>query len=217
MLPYVVIHNAISADGRMDWITPDLGQYHGLAATWPAQAILSSSNTLLAAPQEGVEENGSASTEQPDQAAGPLLVVVDSRGRVKNWPYWRRQPYWRDVLVLCSGATPQTYLDELQQQQVEYLVTGQNRVDLRAALAELNTRHGVSLVRVDSGGTLNGVLLRAGLVDEISLLIQPSLVGGVTTSSFFQAPDLTSAAGVIPLKLTHLEQLEGRWSGYGIR
>ena len=138
MLPYVVIHSAVSADGRLDWITPDLGQYYGLTATWPAQAILSGSNTILTAPQAGAEDGDTAATEQSAATEGPLLVVVDSRGRVKNWLYWRRQPYWRDVLVLCSGATPQTYLDELQHQQVEYLVTGQNQVDLRAALQELN-------------------------------------------------------------------------------
>ncbi len=145
-------------------------------------------------------------------------MVVDSRGRVKNWPYWRRQPYWRDVLVLSSGATPQTYLEELRQQQVEYLVTGQERVDLWTALQQLHERQGVSLVRVDSGGTLNGVLLRAGLVDEVSLLVQPSLVGGITPNSFFQAPDLTAAAGVVPLKLTHLAQLEGEvvWLRYKV-
>ena len=32
-------------------------------------------------------------------------------------------------------------------------------------------------MRVDSGGALNGALLRAGLVDEISLLVHPVLVG----------------------------------------
>ena len=32
-------------------------------------------------------------------------------------------------------------------------------------------------MRVDSGGALNGALLRAGLVDELSLLVHPVLVG----------------------------------------
>jgi 2,5-diamino-6-(ribosylamino)-4(3H)-pyrimidinone 5'-phosphate reductase len=214
MLPYVVIHNVVSVDGRMDWITPDLGQYYGLAATWNADAMLSGSNTLLAAPQEAVEDVGDTPTTIP----GSLLVVVDSRGRIKNWPYWRRQPYWRDVLVLGSNSTPQTYLDELQKQQIEYIIAGRERVDLRAALEGLNVRHGVSLVRVDSGGTLNGALLRAGLVNEISLLIHPNLVGGTTPNTLFQAPDLTSAAGVICLHLTHLEQLAGEvvWLRYKV-
>jgi 2,5-diamino-6-(ribosylamino)-4(3H)-pyrimidinone 5'-phosphate reductase len=36
---------------------------------------------------------------------------------------------------------------------------------------------GLGVVRVDSGGVLNGALLQAGLVDEISLLVHPLLVG----------------------------------------
>jgi 2,5-diamino-6-(ribosylamino)-4(3H)-pyrimidinone 5'-phosphate reductase len=64
-------------------------------------------------------------------------------------------------------------------------------------------------VRVDSGGILNGVLLRAGLVDEVSLILNPCLVGGTSPKSLYVAPDLTSPEGVIPVKLTHVEQVEG--------
>jgi 2,5-diamino-6-(ribosylamino)-4(3H)-pyrimidinone 5'-phosphate reductase len=49
---------------------------------------------------------------------------------------------------------------------------------MRAALEALNTRYGVKVLRVDSGGTLNSVLLHAGLVDEISVLIHPVIAGG---------------------------------------
>jgi len=53
-------------------------------------------------------------------------------------------------------------------------------------------------------------LLRAGLVDEVSVLISPSLAGGITPNSFYQAADLDShQQGIIPLKLIHLERLEG--------
>jgi 2,5-diamino-6-(ribosylamino)-4(3H)-pyrimidinone 5'-phosphate reductase len=36
-------------------------------------------------------------------------------------------------------------------------------------------RYGTRVVRVDSGGALNGALLDAGLVDEVSLLVHPAL------------------------------------------
>jgi 2,5-diamino-6-(ribosylamino)-4(3H)-pyrimidinone 5'-phosphate reductase len=54
-----------------------------------------------------------------------------------------------------------------------------------------------------------GVLLRAGLVDEVSVLVDPCLVGGTTPRSIFIAPDLTSAEGVIPLRLIHAENVKG--------
>jgi 2,5-diamino-6-(ribosylamino)-4(3H)-pyrimidinone 5'-phosphate reductase len=213
MLPRVVLHNEMSVDGRMDWLTVNMGLYYGLAGRWKADAMLSGSNTLLNAyPPELVAEEDETAFEPPARDPGDprqLLVVVDSRGRLRNWHLLRKEPYWRDVLALCSRSTPETYLDYLQKRHVETIVAGEDRVDLRAGLEELGARYGVKLVRVDSGGILNGVLLRAGLVDEVSVLINPSLVGGVTPRSIFQAPDLASEEGVIKLRLAHVEKMEG--------
>jgi len=47
------------------------------------------------------------------------------------------------------------------------------------------------------------------LVDEVSLLIHPSLVGGTSQRGLFRAPDLASAEGVIALKLLAVQALEG--------
>jgi 2,5-diamino-6-(ribosylamino)-4(3H)-pyrimidinone 5'-phosphate reductase len=60
---------------------------------------------------------------------------------------------------------------------VAELVAGENRVDLAAVLAFLARHHGVQVVRVESGGALIEALLAAGLLDEVSLLIHPRLVG----------------------------------------
>jgi 2,5-diamino-6-(ribosylamino)-4(3H)-pyrimidinone 5'-phosphate reductase len=147
--------------------------------------------------------------DQPTADSRPLLVIPDSRGRIRKWPQLRQQPYWENVVALCSRTTPPTFLDYLKERQIEAIVTGDDRVDYRAALEELNARCGVKTVRVDSGGTLNGVLLRDGLVDEVSVLISPSLVGGMSPRSLFRAPDLTTPEGVIPLRLMHVEQMPG--------
>lgn len=212
MLPRVVIHNTVSVDGRMDWFTPDIGLYYEIASRFDEDAMLSGSNTILAMPTEEEPEEGDEIAEPPEAGAdGPrrLLVVVDSRGRVRNWPFLRKQPYWRAMVALCSASTPDSYLEYLGAEHAEYIVTGEKHVDLRAALEELNGRYGVETVRVDSGGTLNGLLLRHGLVDEVSVLIDPSLVGGSSPRSIFTAPDLTSSEGVIGLKLVHLERFQG--------
>ena len=92
---------------------------------------------------------------------------------------------------------------------MEYIQTAGDRVNLRKALETLYERYSVKVVRVDSGGTLNGVLLRAGLVDEVSILISPGLAGGQSPSSMFQAVDMASSQEVIPLRLIHCERLDG--------
>ena len=38
MLPRIIIHNAISLDGRIDWLTFDLGLFYGLISRWNEDA-----------------------------------------------------------------------------------------------------------------------------------------------------------------------------------
>ncbi len=213
MMPRVILHNGVTVDGRMDGFAGegDMGLYYELAARWNADAMLSGSHTMLAAYSQDApeEEEGDLETKELHPLHVPLLVIVDSRGLVRNWRQIQREPYWRKAISLCSHSTPPSHLAYLQKWRVEYVVAGDDRVDFRAALEELNLRYGVRVVRVDSGGALNGALLRAGLVDEVSVLVTPCLTGGTTPRSIFVAPDLTSSEGVIPLRLIHLEQLRG--------
>ena len=220
VLPYIIIHNAVSVDGRIDWFAPDIGQFYELAARWKEDATLAGSNTIFN-PEGEVSEEDEEAFEPPKRDPNdlrPLLVVPDSRGRVRNWHVLRKQPYWRDIVVLCSHTTPRTYIDYLKKRHIDYIIAGDDHVDLREALEALNIRYGVKIIRVDSGGTLNGVLLRAGLVDEVSVLINPCLVGGITPRSIFRAPDLTSSESVIQLRLTHVEKLGNQvvWLRYEV-
>jgi 2,5-diamino-6-(ribosylamino)-4(3H)-pyrimidinone 5'-phosphate reductase len=215
MLPRVILHIGVSLDGRIDWGTggDDAGLYYELAARWNAEAMLSGSNTMLAAysgqetpPEADLDPSG---PKELHPLHVPFLVVVDSRGQIRNWRVIQREPFWRDVIVLCSRATPQAYLDDLKKCHLDYIVAGDERVDFRTALEELSARYGITKIRIDSGGILSGVLLRAGLVNEVSVLVGPYLVGGTSPRSMFVAPDLASPDGVIPLRLIAVEQMRG--------
>lgn len=211
MKPKVIVHNAVSVDGRMDHLSIDMGLFYSLASKWKEDATLVGSNTMMAAASNVPPEDESA-FEPPridPMDRRPLLVVTDSRGRIRFWHAARAWGYWRDVVVLCSGSTPKKYLDYLEKRHVRYIVAGEVKVDLRKALDILIRRFGVKTVRVDSGGTLNGALLRSGLVDEVNVLITPTLVGGTSARSLFIAPDLESAQGVVRLNLIRTKKLAG--------
>jgi 2,5-diamino-6-(ribosylamino)-4(3H)-pyrimidinone 5'-phosphate reductase len=200
---YVVVHNSISADGSVDGFDVDLGLHYGLASTFDADVHLVGSETLLAAGMEADDAAGGG-LEPPDDPDDrrPLLAVVDSRGRVRSWTALREAPHWRDRMVaLCSRATPGDYLDHLAAHHVDHVVAGDQHVDLARALAALERTYDAKRVLVDSGGTLNGALLRAGLVDEVSLLVHPQLVSG--SSSMFRTAE---PADAVALRLASVER-----------
>lgn len=92
-------------------------------------------------------------------------------------------------------------------------------MDLPAALAELAARFGVRRVRADCGGTLNGALLRAGLVSEASVLVHPQLTGGTSPQGLVRAPDLGEGEAAVGLALKGVRKLRGGvvWLRYAVR
>jgi 2,5-diamino-6-(ribosylamino)-4(3H)-pyrimidinone 5'-phosphate reductase len=166
--PHVVAHVAVSLEGATTGFEPDAGRFYELAASWHEDVTLAGSDTILA--QEAVL----ATAPRPGPAeGGPLLAVVDGRGRVRQWEALREVGHWSDVVALYAESTAPRPSDH----PVREIVAGTDRVDLAAALAALADRHGARVVRVDSGGALVGALLAAGLLDELSLLVHPCLVG----------------------------------------
>ena len=224
LLPRVVMYSAVSLDGQTGGFVPDIGRFYSLIGVWKEDATLVGSETILKASAQDFEADSDAETSAGEASKGavadaaesasarrgkdrrPLLVVPDSRGRIRNWNALRNTPYWRDVLVLCSRRTPQRYLRFLRDKRIEHLVAGADHVDLRAALRQLRQRYGVKVVRVDSGGTLCGALLRAGLVDEVSLLVHPCLIGDVPPRSFFRMLDGDGGGKPIPLRFQSMRR-----------
>jgi 2,5-diamino-6-(ribosylamino)-4(3H)-pyrimidinone 5'-phosphate reductase len=218
-LPRVILFNAVSVDGRLDWFQADQAVFYSLIDTWQEDCTLAGANTILAATREAPPETGTPSLQAEAGDTRPVLAVPDSRGRVRTWHLLRQWNYWGRFVAICSATTPQDYLEYLAARDIDVIMAGEDHVDFGRALAELRSRYVVGTVRVDSGGTLNGILLRAGLASEVSVLVFPSLVGGETPKSMYRAPDLAGPEGVIPLDLISANTLEGGlvWLRYSVR
>lgn len=183
MFPKVIIHIAASLDGRITGFFPDLELYYTLAGSWNPDAVLISSATILGAPTlEVPKEHDEIFCPKPGTLSDPrpLGIIVDSRGRISTWDQILRWPYFRRYLVLCSDSTPESYLRYLKSRDIETIISGGPHVGFPEVMERLYREDGVRVVRVDSGGTLNSVLLRDGLVHEVSVLIHPVIAGGIS-------------------------------------
>jgi 2,5-diamino-6-(ribosylamino)-4(3H)-pyrimidinone 5'-phosphate reductase len=99
--PYVVVHVAVSVDGSTAGFEPDVGRFYELAAVWREDVTLAGADTILA------QELALADMELPRPApAGPILAVVDGRGRVGAWKSLRDAGHWSKVVAVhwCGCA-----------------------------------------------------------------------------------------------------------------
>lgn len=190
MAAMLVMHNQVSLDGAIAGFEANLELHYRLVAGYAPGLMLVGSVTAqtgietFAGPVPREEDADRRRPENPDDAT-PYWVIPDSGGRLHGLLHvLRRSDYCRDVIVLASRSTPAAYLRYLEERRYDYYVAGNDRVDLTPALAAVEDRYRPTVIVTDSGGTLNSVLLRRGLVDEISLLVAPVVVGGGSPSLF---------------------------------
>lgn len=196
--PHVIIHASMSVDGATTGFLPHLGQHYGVAASFNAQANLIGSATMLSGLQHSSREpspDPGPELDRPrraDDDSLPYWVIVDSHGHLMGRLHELRAfPMVREVVVLTSHQTPEHYRIYLNERGYPHYTSGDDHVYLRAALAWLRAAFGIETVLVDSGPILSCTLLDHGLINEISLLVQPVAVGSSGRRLFESSPNTT--------------------------
>lgn len=107
-----------------------------------------------------------------------FAFAVDSRGRLD----WQSNDIDGDhVVAVLSARVPNEYLGALRDRGVSYILAGAADIDLTLALEKIGESFGVRTLMLEGGGKINGAMLRAGLIDEVSLLIAPVADGRMRT------------------------------------
>jgi 2,5-diamino-6-(ribosylamino)-4(3H)-pyrimidinone 5'-phosphate reductase len=206
----VILHNSISLDGRNEGFIPDLSVHYELVSKlgYDFDIHLTGSGTILAQEDQIKPEpkKGFKPQDIHPEDKRPILVIPDSKGRIRSWYMLRQEPYWRDCIALCTTETPSDFLEYLNERYIEYIVAGSENVDFKLAFKELEKRYNAKTILLDSGGILNGVLLQKGLVSEISLLVHPVVVGGNGHNSVVKLLDNETLVGKVQIKLINLGQ-----------
>lgn len=85
------------------------------------------------------------------------------------------------------------------------------KIDFQNLFKKLRQKFGVKRVTIQSGGTMNSILMRNGLIDRVSLVIAPAIIGGKNTSSLVDGKSLryeTDLKQIKTLKLIRCEKLK---------
>jgi riboflavin biosynthesis pyrimidine reductase len=118
-----------------------------------------------------------------------FAFALDAHGRLA----WTSNDIDGDhVVAVLSERVSDEYLAFLREREVSYLLAGTREVDLGGALEKIGARFGVRTLMLEGGGTINGAMLRAGLIDEVSLLVAPVADARAGTAALFDADEIAA-------------------------
>lgn len=113
----------------------------------------------------------------PEQLSGFYAVAFDTRGRL-GWNSNRivdDDPGYGNaqIIEVLSENVDARYLGYLQSMGIPYLFAGKEAIDVTVALAKLKDLFGIETLLLEGGSILNGAFQKAGVIDELSLVIAP--------------------------------------------
>lgn len=197
--PRVICHMAISVDGRIvvdGWPGAAAAavrrEYEQVHASYAADGWICGRVTMepfavgVRSESEIARVHSDAAPREDYVAPGDhqsFAFAVDPSGRLD----WTRNDIDGDhVVALLSERVSDDYLAFLRGRGVSYLLAGEGHdIDLPNAVEKIGARIGVRTLMLEGGGGINGSFLRAGLVDEVSLLVAPVADGRAGTPALF--------------------------------
>jgi len=209
---HVVVNAAMSADGKLSTRRreqvaisgeQDFRRVDELRAS--VDAVMVGVGTVLADnPSLTVDDAGLvADREQRGDTPQPARVVADSHARTP--PDARLLDGAAETYVLVAAEEPSEHRETLEDAGATVVVAGENRVALPPALDALEA-HGVESLMVEGGGELIFSLFADGLVDELSVFVAPTIIGGR------DAPTLADGDGFVSefpeLELAGVERVD---------
>lgn len=214
--PRVVCHMTVSVDGRIvvdGWPASEgvRAEYERVHAGYDADGWICGRITME--PFAGAVRSDAEVAREHD---GPpredftapcehdsFAFAVDPSGRLA----WESADVDGDhVVAVLTERVHDDYLGFLRERGVSYLLAGARDADLPLALEKIAARFSVRMLMLEGGGRINGAMLRAGLVDEVSLLLAPVVDGRIGTPALFDDED------AVPHRLA-LDSVERRAGG----
>jgi len=134
---------------------------------------------------------------------GCSFIIIDSKPHLtaKGVDYLAR---WVKHLFLVTTNENHPVFDQTKKHKNLTIIKFDKKINLKDLLTQMKNEHGVERLTIQSGGTLNSFWIREGLVDQVSIVIAPCLVGGKDTQSLVGGESLHSKKDLEKIKALKL-------------
>lgn len=114
-----------------------------------------------------------------DDLSGFYAIAFDTHGKLG----WRsnkiidpdKDPGYdgAQIIEVLSEDVDERYLGYLEAMEIPYIFAGETAIDVELALFKLKKLIGCETLLLEGGSIINGAFERAGVVDELSLVVAP--------------------------------------------
>lgn len=226
--PYIICHMLVSYNNKISggfMFTPEaaglIAEYGRIDREFNANAWLCGKTTM----EEftgGLQPDGTikAKFSKEDYVAkkdvGQYVVVTDAMGEIGYAkPYLEKGGRKSYIIELLTYGVSDEYVAYLRKMGISYIFAGEKELNLALAMQKLKSLFGIKLLVSHGGGYTNGTFLKAGLIDELSLVRVPLVEDNDKEVSLFGKEEVQQS--LFELKSAEKLGNGGEWLRYLIK
>ena len=211
--PWVRCKIAMSLDGRTAMASGESQWITGSKARLDGQTLRAKSGAIITGIETILRDDAQLTVRSDRWSQAPLLtieqpwrVIIDSQLRIPLTAKLLASNPHR-VIIVCAQM-PEEKKVALEQLGVTILAIADanGKVDLSRMLTHLAVKYAVNDVLLESGASLAGAFLQAGLIDEIYFYMAAKLLGHDARAAF-NLPGLQQLSDHVSLKVESSEDL----------
>ncbi len=190
--PYIICHMVTSIDGKVtgDFLfRPECEAateiYYEINRNYKADGFICGRVTMESSFTGGwypdLSKHESIESKDdfiPDNLSGFFAVCFDPKGKLgwKNNTIIDEDPGYNNaqIIEVLTEQVDGRYLAYLQKMKIPYIFAGKNEIDVEFALHTL-AMHGINNLLLEGGSVVNGYFERADMIDELSLVVAPTI------------------------------------------
>ncbi len=192
---HIVCHILTSLDGKISgdfFSTPQTmkaaGKYGELRSYYGCEATLYGTTTMgeFIGVQDDYILNAPQNHSDHVIKDKNYVVAVDMEGRLNYTSgTFTRRGQKSQIIAIVSKRVSEKRLSQLRKLGVAYIVAGQEMLDASLAVEKLEKLFGIHKMMIAGGGYIDWTFLKADLIDELSIVMAPSVDGFRDTPSLF--------------------------------
>lgn len=139
-----------------------------------------------------------------DHGAKTFAVGLDAQGKLK---FKSNRAEGEHIISVVTDRASAEHLDYLRSKNVSYIFGGKREIDLHLVVRKLAQLFPIKHLSVQGGGKNNGSFLKAGLIDELHLILMPLADGTIGEPTLFDVEEGYSRRGATQFRLRSAKPL----------
>jgi 2,5-diamino-6-(ribosylamino)-4(3H)-pyrimidinone 5'-phosphate reductase len=151
--------------------------------------------------------------KEPPSKSPVTFVIIDRKPHLDQNGVKYLCNWLKKLIVVTNNRNHSAFLLKSSFSNLE-IIEYKDNLDLIDLFNKLKFDFQINKMTIQTGGTLNSIFLRMGLIDHLKIVIAPLIVGGKNTSTLVDGESFSRIEelnGLIPMNLKKIETLKNSY------